>query len=57
MQYNYNFHFHHQLVDPSQMLGGFESFYYRRNVHNGSWFGNPNIKGFLLFSKTLMGER
>ena len=24
------------------MLGGFESFYYNRNVHDGSWYVNPN---------------
>ena len=25
------------------MLGKFESFYYNRNVHNGSWYGKPNF--------------
>ena len=25
------------------MLGKFESFYYDRNVHNGSWYGKPNF--------------
>ena len=43
MQYNYDFHFHHQLVDPSQMLGEFESFYYNRNVHNVSLYEKPNF--------------
>ena len=32
MQYNHGYHLHHQLVDASQMLGKFESFYYNRNV-------------------------
>ena len=43
MQYNYDFHFHHKLVDPSQMLIEFESFYYNRNVENGSWYAKPNL--------------
>ena len=43
MQYNYDFHLHHQLVDASQILGEFESFYYNRNVHNGSWYGKTNF--------------
>ena len=43
MQYNYDFHFHHHLVDSSQMLRELESFYYNRNVHNGSWCGKPNL--------------
>ena len=43
MQYNYDFHLHHQLVDASQMFGEIESFYYNRNVHNGSWYGKPNF--------------
>ena len=25
------------------MLGKFESFYYNRNVNNGSWYGKPNF--------------
>ena len=25
------------------MLGKFESFYYNRNVHNGSWYGKSNF--------------
>ena len=25
------------------MLGKFESFYYNKNVHNGSWYRNPNF--------------
>ena len=25
------------------MLGEFESFYYNRNVHNGSWYVNLNF--------------
>ena len=37
MQYNYDFHFNHQLVDASQMLEELESFYYNRNVDNGSF--------------------
>ena len=43
MQYNYDFHLHHQLVDASQTLGEFESFYYNRNVHNGSSHEKPNF--------------
>ena len=43
MQYNYGFHFHHWLVDASQMLGEFESFYCNRNVHNVSWYGKLNF--------------
>ena len=43
MQYNYDFHLHHQLVDASQMLGEFESFYYNKNVDNVSWYGNSNF--------------
>ena len=73
MQYNYDFHFYHQLVHASQMLGEFESFYFNRNVHNGSWYGKPNFlpgphlvwfiesqfsgKGFLIVLKILMGEK
>ena len=73
MQYNYDFHFHHQLVDPSQMLGEFESFYYNRNVHNGTWYGKPNFllvshliwfidsqisgKGFLIVLKNINGRK
>ena len=41
MQYNYDFNLHHQLVDESQMLGEFESFYYNRNIHHMPWYGNP----------------
>ena len=43
MHYNYDFHLNHQQVDGGQMLGEFESFYYNRNVHNGSWYGKPNF--------------
>ena len=42
MQYNYDFHLHHQLVDASQILGEFKSFYYNRNVHNVSRYEKPN---------------
>ena len=34
MQYNYDFHLHHQLVDASQMLQEFEIFYDNTNVHS-----------------------
>ena len=34
MQYNYDFHLHHQLVDASQMLQEFEIFYDSTNVHS-----------------------
>ena len=73
MQYNYDFHFHHQLVNASQMLGEFESFYYNRNVDNGSWYGKPNFlsashliwfidsqisgKGFLIVFKNINGGK
>ena len=43
MQYNYDFHLRNQLVDASQMLGEFESFYYNRNVYNVSWYGKLNF--------------
>ena len=43
MQYNYDFCFHHQLVDASQILREFESFYYNRDVSNGSWYGMPTL--------------
>ena len=43
MQYNYDFHLHHWLVDASQMLGEFESFHCNRNVHNVSWYGKLNF--------------
>ena len=43
MQYNYDFHLHHQLVDASQMLEEFESFYYHRNVHNVSQYEKSNF--------------
>ena len=43
MQYNYDFHFHQQLVNTSQMLIEFESFFYNMNVHNRSWYGKPNF--------------
>ena len=33
---------HLQLVDESQMLGEFKSFYYSRNVHNVSRYEKPN---------------
>ena len=73
MQYNYDFYFHHQLVDPNQMLREFESFFYYRNVHNGSWYGKPNFlhapylimfvdsqilgKGFLIVLKNINGRK
>ena len=34
MQYNYDFHLDHQLVDASQMLQEFEIFYDNTNVHS-----------------------
>ena len=34
---------YHQLVDASQMLGEFESFYCNRNVHNVSQYEKPNF--------------
>ena len=43
MQYNYDFHLHHQRVEASQMLGEFESFYYNRNLHNIPWYEKPNF--------------
>ena len=43
MQYNYDCHLHHQLVDASQMLGEFESFYYNGNFHYVSQYEKPNI--------------
>ena len=43
MQYNYDCHLHHQLVDASQMLGEFESFYYNGNLHYVSQYEKPNI--------------
>ena len=73
MQYNYDFHFHHQLVDASQMLEEFKSFYHHRNVYNGSWYGKPNFlpaphliwfidsqisgKGFLIVLKNINGRK
>ena len=73
MQYNYDFHLHHQLVDASQMLGKFESFYYNRNDHNVSryktnflpaphlmWYIDSQIpgQGFLIvFKKSNRGRR
>ena len=72
MQYNYGFHFHHWLVDASQMLGEFESFHCNRNVHNVSWYGKLNFplaphliwgidyqirgKKFLIVLKSFHGE-
>ena len=63
---------YHQLVDESQMLGQFESFYYNRNVHNVSWYEKPNFipaphliwyidsqipgKVFLIIFKNITGE-
>ena len=43
MQYNYDFHLHHQLVDANQMLGEFESFHCNRKIHNVSWNGKLNF--------------
>ena len=43
MQYNYDFHLHHQLVDVSHMFGKLESFYYNENVLNGSWYGKSHF--------------
>ena len=43
MQYNYDFHLHHQLVDIRHILGEFGSFYYNRNIHNASSYGKPNF--------------
>ena len=43
MKYNYDFHLHHQLVDASQMLGEFKSFYYNRNIHNVSRYEKRNL--------------
>ena len=72
MQYNYDFHLHHHLVDGSQMLGGFESLHYNKNVHSVSWYGKPNFlpapnliccidyqipgREFLIFVKNVNGE-
>ena len=55
------------------MLGEFESFYYNRNVSNGSWYGKPNFlpapnliwfidskisgKGFLIALKNISGRK
>ena len=39
MQYNYDFHLHHWLVDANQILGEFESFHCNRNVDDLSWYG------------------
>ena len=39
MQYDYDFHLHHWLVEASQMLREFESFHCNRKVHNVSWYG------------------
>ena len=51
------------------MLGKFESFYYNRNVHNGSWYGKPNFlsaphliwcmdyQGFLIVFKNINGGK
>ena len=44
MQYNYDFHLHHQRVEASQMLEEFESFYYNRNLHNIPWYEKPNFR-------------
>ena len=41
MQYNYDFH--HQLVDANQMLGEFESFHCNMKIHNMSWYGKLNF--------------
>ena len=73
MQYNYDLHLHYHLVDASHMLGEFKSFYYNRNIHNGSWCVNPNFlpaphliwcidspipgKGFLIAIKNINGGR
>ena len=43
IQYNYDCHLDHQLVDESQTLGEFESFYCNRNVHNVSWYEKPTF--------------
>ena len=43
MQYNNDFHLHHWLVDASQMLGEFESFYCNRNVDNVYWYEKLNF--------------
>ena len=43
MQYNYDFHLHHWLVDASQMLGEFESFHCNRNVDNVYWYEKLNF--------------
>ena len=43
MNYNYDFHLHHQLVDASEMLGEFESFHYSRNAQHVSWYGKQNF--------------
>ena len=44
MQYNYDFHLHHRLVDASQMLGEFESCHCNRNVGNVYWYGKINFR-------------
>ena len=43
IQYNYDCHLDHQLVDESQTLGEFERFYCNRNVHNVSWYEKPTF--------------
>ena len=43
IQCNYDCHLDHQLVDESQTLGEFESFYCNRNVHNVSRYEKPNF--------------
>ena len=53
MQYNYDFHLHHRLVNASQMLGEFESFHCNRNVQNVSWYGKLN---FLLTPYQIRGK-
>ena len=69
MHYNYDFHIHPKLIHANQMLGEFESFYYNRNVDNGSRYSKPNFlpashllwfidsqisgKGFLIVLKSI----
>ena len=47
MQYNYDFHLHHWIVDVSQMLGESKSFHCNRNVQNVSCMGRYGKLNFL----------
>ena len=43
IQYNCDFHLHHELVDKRQMLLEFESFHDNRSAHNVSWYEKSNF--------------